>query len=30
MCRTFVESHADELERRIEDDGSEVFESYGN
>lgn len=28
VCRTFVESLADELETRIEDDGGEVFESY--
>ncbi len=27
ICRTFVESLADEIETRIEDDGGEVFES---
>ncbi len=28
VCGTFAQSLADELERRIEDDGGEVFESY--
>ena len=30
VCRTFVESLADEIETRIEDDGGEVYESDSN